>query len=79
MRWADVTPAPVTLRIVAAGVLPDGRFKMRVNASVAGIVIEASPDLINSSNIATLFSATGSFDYTEPATTPKRFFRARLP
>ena len=78
-RWADVTPAPVTLRIVATSVLPDGRFKMQVSANVATIVIEAGANLTNWSNIATLFSATGLFEYTEAAAAPKRFFRARLP
>jgi hypothetical protein len=42
-------------------------------------VVEASTNLVNWSNIATLSSATGLFEYTEAAAAPNRFFRARLP
>jgi hypothetical protein len=78
-RWADVTPAPVVLRIVSTSMLPDGRFKMQVSANVPNIVIESSTNLENWSNVGTLASATGLFEYTEAATAPKRFLRARLP
>jgi hypothetical protein len=78
-RWADVTPAPIALRITSASILPDGRFKMQVSANVPAIVIEAGTNLVNWSTVTTLSSATGVFEYTEPATAPKRFLRARLP
>jgi hypothetical protein len=78
-RWADVTPAPAAIRITTTSILPDGRFKMQVSANVPNIVIEASTNLVGWSNVATLSSATGSFEYTETANAPKRFLRARTP
>jgi hypothetical protein len=78
-RWADVTPAPTAIRVTTTSIIPDGRFKMQVSANVPNIVIEGSTNLVNWSTVATLFSATGSFEYTEVATAPKRFLRARTP
>jgi hypothetical protein len=78
-RWADVTPAPIGLRITATSIFPNGRFNMQVSANVPNIVVEASADLANWSTAATLSSATGVFEYTETASAPRRFFRARLP
>lgn len=77
-NWASVTPSAIMLRIESIGLLPDDKLRLRGSGDPGELAIEASADLANWTEVTSLFSASGNFEYIEPnAVSAQRFYRAR--
>jgi hypothetical protein len=76
-NWATVTPPYIPLGVKLVDLLPDGRFRLQVTGAPGNLSIEASTNLVDWTEIANLSSPYGLFEYIEPPTFTRRFFRAR--
>ncbi len=77
--WASVTPPAVANKTTSMTLLSDGRVRLQGSGSAGNLIIETSRDLTTWIQVKSLFTAGGSFDYTEPATYAfQRFYRVRL-
>ena len=76
--WAGVTPCASVVRIDSVTLLPEGRVRLQGSGNPGHFAIEASPDLANWTELASLLSATGTFVYTDPTSyANQRYYRAR--
>ncbi|MDB6024280.1 MAG: hypothetical protein JWM68_503 [Verrucomicrobiales bacterium] len=77
--WASVTPAAAPVKMNSMTILQDGRVRLQGAGNPGNFIIETSRDLLTWTQVKTILSTGGAFEYIEPASYAfQRFYRINL-